>query len=267
VTRDGDGAMRGSVKGSWIVGAGMAVAAVIGCGGHSSTRDEPQTSTEGGSGAAAAGRGGATAGQSGAPTGAVSTGGAGATSEAGATSAGAPTGEEGEAGAAGAAPCDDSPRCGESDGDLLLSHDSKSCPSAALSATATASYFIGGINRFVLQLSWTCSDFGELGEPSRAELELRVIDPSTPPLSEVEQTFTSPPPSGMSAQYFVGQSDLWVRGSGVPEIESKLTHVESEVAIRRAGSLLVGSVRYLGTSVSGARVLLRAPFEVAEPKP
>jgi hypothetical protein len=271
--------MRRVVTGTWVVTSSVVVAVMLGCGGQSSTRDEAtpasggHTSTAGGSGSAEAGKGGATAEQGGASTGAVAPGGAGGrggaggASEAGATSAGAPAGGASEAGAAGAATCDDPNRCAPSDGELVLSHDSKSCPSAALRATATATYFIGGIDRIVLHLSWACSDFGELGEPSRAELELRVTIPSMPPISEVEHTFTSPPPSGMSAQYLFGQSDLWVRGSGLPEIESKLTHVESEVSLRRAGGLLIGSVHYVGTSVSGARAVLRAPFEVADPTP
>jgi hypothetical protein len=258
--------------------AGIALLVFAACGGQAADRP-PRGGSDGGQGGSlqaggsagtpsGAGAGNGAGGQASAGTapgdsgGQPNTGGAGV-GDGGANDGGAAA-AAGDGGAGGAPSCEEPGQC---EPELGLSLDQKSCPTSALTLETSATYFIGGVNRWVLQFDWSCSVIGALGEPSRGSLQLRLEDPLSPPLDENERVLSNPLAGAEPPQYVLQDLVIAVRGSGVPEIESSLTLLQSVLRIRREGDSLIGSVHFVGTTPAGARATLFGSFDVTAVAP
>lgn len=257
---------------------GVALFALAACGGQAADR-APGGGNDGGQGGSAqaggssggpngAGAGNGAGGQASAGTAPGGSGGQPSTGGAGVGDGGANDGGSaaaaGDSGAGGAASCEELGQC---EPELGLSLDPKSCPTAALTLETSATYFIGGENRWILQFDWSCSAISALGEPSRAALELRLEDPLSPPLDENERILSNPLAGADPPRYVLQDPVIAVRGSGVPELESSLTLVQSVLKIRRAGDSLIGSVHFVGTTSAGTRATLFGSFDVSAVPP
>jgi hypothetical protein len=150
-----------------------------------------------------------------------------------------------------------------------LTHEAWSCPNASLTLASTSGYFIGGIDRLLISFDWQCAAVS-LGGPSRATLEVGLVQtsPSPPPLDDAaNHTFYWPASPGLPS-FEVRSAKVWLRGSGVPEIEVPLLGNSSFLSIRREGDELVGGVHYVGEDSSGAHPsTLAGPFRVPVPSP
>src|SRR6188508_3068603 len=76
-----------------------------------------------------------------------------------------------------------------------------SCPLSALTLTETSSYYVGGYNRWLLDFDWQCSDTSLLGEPSRAHLQVGLLEPISPPIDAKNRTFFFPTVAGAKVEY------------------------------------------------------------------
>jgi hypothetical protein len=136
--------------------------------------------------------------------------------------------------------------------------------------TATSGYYVGGYDRWLLDFEWTCSDTSLLGEPFRAHLQVGVVEPITPPIDASNRTFFFPrqPAQPGMLDYELRGAVVWVRGSGVPEIELRPAPTSSFLSLRIESGLLVGGVEFIGKdSTSSLTTTLAGPFSVAIPKP
>lgn len=242
----------------------------------------PATGGVGSSAGGTAAGGQSEAGASGTASGGGSVG--GDSGAAGAAGAGGSGGTSGAAGAGGASPCpvikcaaicakywvgqDGCGTCACEPPAANLSVGSVSCPNAALTLTAMSSNFIGGLNRWLLDFDWTCSDMTRLGEPARAHLQVGILQPLSQPIDEGNRTFFYPKDTQSQLEYELRAATVWVRGSGVPEIELKLQPSFSFLSVRIEGGQLVGGVEYTGTDQTKAMgATLAGPFSVAIPPP
>jgi hypothetical protein len=129
---------------------------------------------------------------------------------------------------------------------------------------ATSSIFIGGIDRWIIDFEWTCGAVS-VGSPSRAALEVGLVQPPSVPVDAMNRTFHWPTSGGV-ADFEVRGAKVWLRGSGVPEIEVPLTASSAFLTIRREGDQLVGGVQYVGDdSMNAHRSTLAGPFQVPVP--
>jgi len=202
-------------------------------------------------------------------------------SEGGATLDGGVSGIGGDVGEAGAPNCpaiecatscpgewwlgpDDCPTCACAPPVPQLTHEEWSCPDQSLTMQAASSYFIGGIDRWIIDFEWTCSAVS-LGSPSRAQLEVGLVQPPSIPINAMNHTFHWPTSAGFE-DFEVRGAKVWLRGSGVPEIEVPLTPSSVFLSIRLEGDQLVGGVRYVGdNSMNAHRSTLAGPFRVPVP--
>ncbi len=250
------------------------VALAAACGGRSAQQGQPLGSDTGGVGGTPSGASGAgassvsgtssstTAGQPSAAGGAPS-GGKGGQSSAGEGGAEPIAGYAGEAGQGGAPACD---RAGDCELEAELTYESRSCPSSALTVTGEASFYIGGLNRLDLDFEWKCGSVFAPGDPLRGALRARLLEPLVPPLDGASRTFSFPLPTSSSIpDYRPSEAKVWLAGSGVPEIENPLDPVESTLTIRVEAGNFIGTIHFVGTTSSGARAVMAAPFEIAVP--
>jgi hypothetical protein len=132
--------------------------------------------------------------------------------------------------------------------------------------TAASSYFVGGINRWLIDFDWACSDLSMLGEPSRGHLQVGIVDPLSPAIDAENRTFFYPRPAQGNLEYEVRTATIWLRGSGVPEIERPLTPSSSFLSIRVEKGVLVGGVEFRGSdSTMTDMATMAGPFSVAVP--
>jgi hypothetical protein len=160
---------------------------------------------------------------------------------------------------------DGCPTCACAPPALQLSRDVVVCPAASLTLTTATSWFVGGIDRWLLDFTWTCSA-GTIGEPARGTLQVGIIQPPKEPIDETSRTFYMQMPQTLD-DYEVRGGTIFLRGSGVPEISEPLTAISSFISIRREGDELVGGVIYVGQSATGSHTAtLAGPFRVPVPK-
>jgi len=282
-----------------VVAVGGALLALAACGGES-TQSNGAKAASGASGAGAGpgpskpvpnvGGGGSTlagapatsAGQGTAGTGvllggATSVGG----SDGGAPAEGGDSGTGGDVGQAGAASCpaikcatscpgdrwlglDGCTTCACAVPPPQLTHEAFSCPLQSLTLKATSSYFIGGIDRWDIDFEWVCSAVA-LGSPSRASLKVALPQPQAVPVDATNRTFYWPKAQGLEG-FQLSAGTIWLRGSGVPEIEEPLLPTSAFLSIRREGDELVGGVQYVGEdSAHTHQTTLAGPFRVPVP--
>lgn len=154
---------------------------------------------------------------------------------------------------------DGCPSCACAPPPVSLTVNGVSCPSASLTLEATSSAFFGGLDRWLIDFEWTCSDLAMLGEPSRGHLQIGIIQPLPPPLDARNRMFSYPPLQS-GREYELRGATIWVRGSGVPEIEQQPTPSSSFLSIRLEDGDLVGGVEFIASSAKMA-----GPFRVAVP--
>lgn len=147
---------------------------------------------------------------------------------------------------------------------LQLTHEAFSCPLQSLTLQVTSSYFIGGIDRWDIDFEWACSAVA-LGSPSRAKLKVALPQPQAVPIDATNRTFYWPKAQG-AEEFRVTGGTIWLRGSGVPEIEVPLVPSSALLSIRREGDELVGGLQYVGEDSAHANhSTLAGPFRVPVP--
>jgi len=130
--------------------------------------------------------------------------------------------------------------------------------------TASSKWFIGGVNRWLLDFEWLCSA-SALGGPLRAKLEVGLIQPLPTPIDETNRTFYFQRPQTLD-DYEVRTATIWLQGSGVPELKVDLNPTSSFLSVRREGSQLIGGVHYVGEGPSNMMATMAGPFEVPVPQ-
>ena len=106
-----------------------------------------------------------------------------------------------------------------------------------------------------------------LGGPSRARVQLGLVQPPAVPVDATHRTFYWPPSRGLDGFELRGAT-IWLQGSGVPEIQVPLVVSSAYLSIRREGEELVGGVHYVGEdSTQAHRTTLAGPFRVPVPAP
>jgi hypothetical protein len=163
---------------------------------------------------------------------------------------------------------DGCPTCACAPPALTLSVGNTSCPSASITLTSASSYYVGGIDRWLIDFDWACSDQSLLGEPSRGHLRVGILQPLDLPINEKSRTFFLPPIAAGELEYEARIATIWVLGSGVPEIERSLQASSSFLSIRLENGVLVGGIEYKGVDSTGAvTATMAGPFSVAVPTP
>jgi hypothetical protein len=132
--------------------------------------------------------------------------------------------------------------------------------------TAASSYFIGGVNRWLIDFDWACSDGSMLGEPSRGHLQVGIAQPLSPAIDDTNRTFFYPRPTPGDYEYEVRTASIWRRASSVPEVESTLLPASSFLSIRMQNGVLAGGVEFTGSdSMNTVAATMAGPFSVAVP--
>lgn len=274
-----------------IVAVGGTLLALAACGGASTKNsgtnggtagvDKPGPSSGGSSsprpGAPAASAGRATGGTGATVGGAAAIGG----SDGGATLDGGVSGTGGEVGGAGAPNCpaiqcetscpgerwlglDDCSTCACAPPTPQLTHEGWNCPDQSLTVQAASSYFIGGYNRWIIDFEWTCGAVS-LGSPSRAKLEIGLVEPPPVVVDAMNRTFYWSQSESLE-EFELRGATIWLRGSGVPEIEVHLSASSAFLSIRREGDEWVGGVHYVGDDSMHTNLsTLAGPFRVPVP--
>jgi hypothetical protein len=166
---------------------------------------------------------------------------------------------------------DGCPTCACAPPPTQLSRDAFACPEASLTLKTETSWFIGGIDRWLLDFTWSCGA-GSIGEPGRATLRIGIIQPPQTPIDEISRTvyFGMPqPPAGGDTRedYELRGATGFLRGSGVPEISEPLSVVSGFISLRREGNELVGGVLYVGESATQSHTTtLSGPFRAPVPQ-
>ena len=129
-----------------------------------------------------------------------------------------------------------------------------------------SSYYIGGIDRWDFDFTWTCSAaVASLGQPLRATLRASIEQSPPTVIGSASQIFYLPSQTA-TTPFRQPFASVYVAGSGLPEIEVALSLTNSFIVIRREGDRLVGGIYFVGTDSSGATTYtLAAPFDVPVP--
>lgn len=130
--------------------------------------------------------------------------------------------------------------------------------------TTVSSYFVGGIDRWLLDFAWQCPG-GAVGQAKSAKLQVRLELPMSPPIDATHRTFYMD--EGQAAgEYQLQGASIVVAGSGVPEFGVSLRHTRSLLSIRREGDELIGGLYFVGEDASGNHdTTLAGPFRVPVP--
>jgi hypothetical protein len=255
-----------STKGSGSSGGTAGTKPVPGVGGSSALAGAPTSTAGQATGGTGASLGGA------APVGG---------SDGGAALDGGVSGIGGEVGEAGAPNCpaipctmkcpgerwlglDDCSTCACAPPAPQLTHEGWSCPDESLTVQAASSYVIGGYNRWIIDFEWTCGAVSA-GGPSRAKLEIGLVEPPPVLVDATNRTFYWSQSESLE-EFELRGATIWLRGSGVPEIEVPLNASSAFLSIRREGDEWVGGVHYVGNDSMHAHLTtLAGPFRVPVP--
>lgn len=243
-----------------------------------------QTQTSGGR-LPTGGVAGSTGGKSAGGAGGKSSGGAATGGHSGGAQVAGAAGLAGAGGAGGARECplikcaascaenwlglDGCPTCTCAPPTKKLSVNDVDCPSASVTMTASSSFSFGAaVDRWLFDFEWSCSEHSVLGEPLRAHLQVALIQPLTPAIDASNRTFFEPRPAASVREYEVRSAEVFVAGSGVPEIEGRLDPSSSFLSIRLENGLLVGGLSFTGEdSAKTLTATMAGPFSVPVPMP
>ena len=146
---------------------------------------------------------------------------------------------------------------------VALSVDGFAKPAANTTLDVVADHFIGGIDRWVFNFTWTYDDPQAADDEEVVEATVRImqIGPQYEP-SETNATWYSPENDGMPLEVLPGDYTLY----GFAVIEDTLTPVSGLLSVRKVGATFEGGV-WLDMQGAGTAGMVHAtgPFAVAVP--